>query len=209
VLTAASAIRRDQRHLERTALESFLSPTGLRKQNTPKLIADCQIAERPQEVADFRVPLRDCIVLFLIARTQAIEGPSETRNVEAGQYGRSREVGRRAGDEDAVEPLHTAAFDEDGSWRRLSGRLRGYVHTDLLVRSRFRRSFYCLSSGNQNSTMQSERTRKSRLPAVAPHLAVSNQSLGVFCFRSQLEKEMIQGSPFQMPADLSGWRMRQ
>jgi hypothetical protein len=41
------------------------------------------------------------------------------------------------------------------------------------------------------------------------NLAVSHQSLGVFCFRSQWEGEMIQSSPFQKPADLSGCRLRQ
>jgi len=117
-----------------------------------------------------------------------------------------------AGDEDAVDAAaFTAAFDEDGSWRRLSGRLRGYVHTDLLVRSAFPTVLLLLEfwQSEQHYAIAERNAEVRDFLRSLRNLAVSNQSLGVFCFRSQLEKEMIQGSPFQMPADLSGWRMRQ
>jgi len=52
------------RHLERTSLDHFPLPLAAEAEHAQTLMADRQIAERPQEVADFRVPLRDCIVLF-------------------------------------------------------------------------------------------------------------------------------------------------
>ena len=52
------------RHLERTALDHVLLPLAAEVEHAQTLMADRQIAERPQEFADFRVPLRDCIMLL-------------------------------------------------------------------------------------------------------------------------------------------------
>ena len=52
------------RYPERTALDHFFLPLAAKAEHAQTLMADRQIAERPQEVADFRVPLRDCIMLF-------------------------------------------------------------------------------------------------------------------------------------------------
>jgi hypothetical protein len=105
----------------------------------------------------------------------------------------------------------TAAFDEDGPWRRLSGRLRGYIHTDLLVRSTFPTVLLLLEfwQSEQHYAIAERNAEVREFLRSLRNLAVSHQSLGVFYFRSQREKDMIQGSSFQMPADLSGCRLRQ
>jgi len=108
-------------------------------------------------------------------------------------------------------PAFTAAFDEDGPWRRLSGRLRGYIHTDLLVRSSFPTVLLLLEFWQSEQDYEiAERNAEVRgFLRSLRNLAVSHQSLGVFRFRSQWKKEMIQDSSFQMPVDLSGWRLQQ
>ena len=105
----------------------------------------------------------------------------------------------------------TASFDEDGPWRRLSGRLRGYIHTDLLVRFTFPTVLLLLEFWQSEQDYEiAERSAEVRgFQRSLRNLAVSHQSLGVFCFRSLWEKEMIQGSSFRMPLDLSGWRVPQ
>ena len=105
----------------------------------------------------------------------------------------------------------TAAFDEDGPWRRLSGRLRGYVHTDLLVRSTFPTVLLLLEFWQSEQDYEiAERNAEVRgFLRSLRNQAVSHQNLGVFCFRSQWEKEMIQDSSFRMPVDLSAWRVPQ
>jgi hypothetical protein len=108
-------------------------------------------------------------------------------------------------------PAFTAAFDEDGTWRRLSGRLRGYIHTDLLVRSTFPTVLLLLEfwQSEQHYAIAERNTEVREFLRSLRNMAVSHQSLGVFCFRSQWEREMIQGSSFRIPADLSEWRLRQ
>ena len=108
-------------------------------------------------------------------------------------------------------PAFTATFDEDGPWRRLSGRLRGYIHTDLLVRSTFTTVLLLLEfwQSEQHYAIAERDTEVREFLRSLRNMAVSHRSLGVFCFRSLWEGEMIQSSPFQMPADLSEWRMRQ
>jgi hypothetical protein len=108
-------------------------------------------------------------------------------------------------------PAFTAAFDEDGPWRHLSNRLRGYIHTDLLLRSTFPTVLLLLEFWQSEQDYEiAERNAEVRgFLRSLRNLAVSHQSLGVFCFRSLWEKEMIHGSSFQMPADLSGWRVPQ
>jgi len=97
-----------------------------------------------------------------------------------------------AGDEDAVDAAaFTAAFDEDGSWRRLSGRLRGYVHTDLLVRSAFPTVLLLLEfwQSEQHYAIAERNAEVRDFLRSLRNLAVSNQSLGVFCFRSSWRKK--------------------
>jgi hypothetical protein len=108
-------------------------------------------------------------------------------------------------------PTFTAAFDEDGPWRQLSGRLRGYVHTDLLVRSTFPTVLLLLEfwQSEQDYEIAESNAEVRGFLRSLRNLAVSHQSLGVFCFRSHWEKEMIQDRSFQMPVDLSGWRVPQ
>lgn len=105
----------------------------------------------------------------------------------------------------------TAAFDEDGPWRRLSGRLRGYIHTDLLVRSTFPTVLLLLEFWQleQDYEIAKRNAEVRGFLRSLRNLAVSHQNLGVFRFRSQWEKETIQGSSFRIPADLSGWRVPQ
>ncbi len=98
-------------------------------------------------------------------------------------------------------PAFTAAFDEDGPWRRLSGRLHGYIHTDLLLRSTFPTVFLLLEfwlSEQHFAIAESDAEVRGFLRSLR-NLAASHQNLGVFCFRSQWEKETVQGSSFRMP----------
>jgi hypothetical protein len=108
-------------------------------------------------------------------------------------------------------PAFTAAFDENGPWRHLTGRLRGYIHTDLLVRSTFPTVLLLLEFWQSEQHYEiAERNAEVRgFLRSLRNLAVSHQNFGVFCFRSQWEKEMINDSSFRMPVDLSGWRVPQ
>jgi len=45
-------------------MDHFFLPQAAEAEHAQTLMADRQIAERPQEAADFRVPLRDFIVLL-------------------------------------------------------------------------------------------------------------------------------------------------
>lgn len=95
---------------------------------------------------------------------------------------------------DAVNvPAFTAAFEADPPWQRLSYQLDGYLHTGLLVRSTLPPSFMSLAIWQnkerfvaaENSVEYLNFNRSLRI------LSASYQSVGIFRYRCQPEKEEV------------------
>lgn len=108
-------------------------------------------------------------------------------------------------------PAFTAAFEEDAPWQRLSYRLDGHLHTGLLVRSTLPASFLSLAIWQaEEQFLAAENTveflnfnRSLRI------LSASYQSVGIFRYRCQPEKEDIPGHSIRIPPTLSAQTVRQ
>lgn len=99
----------------------------------------------------------------------------------------------------------TAAFDEDGPWQRLSGRLSGHLHTGLLVRSTLPPVFLSLAIWqSEQHYLAAEDTAEFRnFNHSLRFLAASYQSTGMFHYRCPQEKEEIPSHSIHIPIALS------
>lgn len=108
-------------------------------------------------------------------------------------------------------PAFTAAFEEDPPWQRLSYRLDGHLHTGLLARSTLQPSFLSLAIWQaEEQFLAAENTveflnfnRSLRI------LSASYQSVGIFRYRCQPEKEEIRAHSIRIPVTPSVQTVRQ
>lgn len=108
-------------------------------------------------------------------------------------------------------PAFTAAFENDPPWKHLSYQLDGHLHTGLLVGSTLPPSFVSLAIWqNEEQFIAAESSaeylnfnRSLRI------LSASYQSVGIFRYRCQPEKEDIPAYSIRIPASPSAQPVRQ
>jgi hypothetical protein len=108
-------------------------------------------------------------------------------------------------------PAFTAAFQDDPPWQRLSFQLDGHLHTGLLVRSTLPPSFVSLAIWQseeqfiaaENSAEYLNFNRSLRI------LSAGYQSVGIFRYRCQREKEEILAHSIRIPVAPSAHSVRQ
>jgi hypothetical protein len=108
-------------------------------------------------------------------------------------------------------PAFTAAFQDDPPWQRLSYQLDGHLHTGLLVGSALPPSFVSLAIWHseeqfiaaENSAEYLNFNRSLRI------LSAGYQSVGIFRYRCQPEKEEILAHSIRIPVTPSAHPVRQ
>ncbi len=102
-------------------------------------------------------------------------------------------------------PAFTAAFDEDGPWQRLSGRLSGHLHTGLLVRSTLPPVFLSLAiwQSEQHYLAAEDTVEFRNFNHSLRFLAASYQSTGMFHYRCLPKKEEVTLYSIRTPITLS------
>ena len=100
-----------------------------------------------------------------------------------------------------------SAFDVDGPWRRISNRLPGHVHTDLLRQATYL-LFFLVQDFWESERDYANAERNAEVYSFRQSLrtlVVCQHCMGVFRFRDQWEREQNSGSTFRKLFTLRKW----
>jgi len=94
-------------------------------------------------------------------------------------------------------PVFTALFAEGGDWYKLSSKLDGHIHTDLLHRATFPLAFlsieFWISEQCHDRAQKSPELRE--FTCSLQHVRATQWSLGVFSFPRRVEKTRAEQFP--------------
>ena len=102
-----------------------------------------------------------------------------------------------------------SAFDVNGPWHRISNRLPGHLHTNLLRRSTGLLFFMIQEYWeSERDYLRAENDSEAFSFRLALRTLVGcQQCLGIFRFRDQWERELDSDHTYRKPSDLRNWQM--
>lgn len=103
------------------------------------------------------------------------------------------------------------SFDEDGPWQRISGRLAGHVHTDLLRRADLPAVFLVQEfwESEHHFALAVHNAEVRGFLQWLRSLATSHQTLGAFSFRGAWDSAWNCDGLFRATAEFAQWEVRQ